>query len=112
VDLSLLPGEVFFARPDPAVGREQAGRRPVVVVSNELFHDAVTTLALVVPVTSVDRRWDNHIRLAGSHGLDAMSFAMTEQVRVVSRARLDRRLGAVDSATLEAIREWVRDYLR
>lgn len=111
MDLSLLPGEVFWARPDPGVGREQAGRRPVVVVSNELFHDAVTTLVLVVPVSSVDRGWDNHVPLAGSHGLDVPSYAMTEQVRVVSRERLAGRLGAVDDATLAAIRGWIRDYL-
>lgn len=111
MELSLLPGEVLWARPDPGVGREQAGRRPVVVVSNELFHEAVTTLTLVVPVTSVDRQWDNHVELRGSHGLGSRSFAMTEQVRVVSRERLDGRLGAVDRATLDAIRSWIRDYL-
>jgi mRNA interferase MazF len=108
VVVSLVAGEVVWARPTPTVGREQAGRRPVVVVSNQLFHDAVTTLAIVVPVTSVDRGWDNHVPLAGA---DVAGFAMTEQVRAISRDRVDGRLGAVDDQTLRAIRRWISDYI-
>jgi mRNA interferase MazF len=111
VDMSVLPGEVVWARPDVSVGREQAGRRPAVVVSNASFHDAITTLVLVVPVTSVDREWGNHVALAGSHDLPDRSFAMTEQVRVMARERIVARAGSVDDATLETIREWLRAYL-
>lgn len=108
MDLSLLPGEVLWARPSPAVGREQAGRRPVVVVSNVLFHDAVTTLALVVPVTTVDRGWGNHVPIVGA---DVQGFAMTEQVRAIARDRFDGRLGVVSDQTLASIRGWIVDYL-
>ncbi len=106
--VSVVPGEVLWASPTPTVGREQAGRRPVVVVSNQLFHEAVTTLALVVPVTSVDRGWDNHVPLVGA---DVLGYAMTEQVRAISRDRIDGRLGAVDDETLDAIRGWIGDSL-
>lgn len=108
MDVSVLPGEVLWARPTTVVGREQAGRRPVVVVSNQRFHDTVTTLALVVPVTTVDRGWDNHVALVGA---DVAGFAMTEQVRAISRDRFDGRLGAVADETLDAIRTWLGDYI-
>lgn len=111
MDVSVLPGEVVWVRPDVSVGREQAGRRPAVVVSNDSFHDAITTLVLIAPVTSVDRGWDNHVRLGGSHDLPASSFAMTEQVRVISRERIVGRAGSVDDTTLDSIREWLRAYL-
>jgi len=79
-----------------------------VVVSNDLFHESVTTLVLAVPVTSIDRGWDNHVAL----GLPAGGgFAMTEQVRAVSRDRLDGRIGAVADDVLDEIRDWIRDYL-
>ena len=54
-------GELWWAAPDPSVGRERAGRRPVLVISNARYHDAVTMLVVTVPVTSVDRHWPNHV---------------------------------------------------
>ncbi|MDF1488578.1 type II toxin-antitoxin system PemK/MazF family toxin [Tessaracoccus caeni] len=107
----IVPGQVYWVRPDATIGREQSGRRPAVVVSGTGYLEAVTTLVWVVPVTSVDRRWDNHVELAGATGLAKASFAMTEQLRVISRERLDGLLGAVDDATLERIRSWIRDFL-
>lgn len=60
-------GSVVWAVLDPASGREQARRRPVVVVAAEDYLDAVTTL-VVVPVTTVDRGWPNHVLLRGGTG--------------------------------------------
>ncbi len=44
--MAIQRGEVYFVSLDPAVGREQAGRRPVVIVSR----DEINTLPLVVAV--------------------------------------------------------------
>ncbi|WP_247595358.1 type II toxin-antitoxin system PemK/MazF family toxin [Actinomyces procaprae] len=41
-----LTGELWWAAPDPVVGREQSGRRPVLVLSGARYHHAVTTLAV------------------------------------------------------------------
>ena len=81
------PGDVFWAQLGPVVGREQTGRRPVVVVSGRGHLLAATTLCTVVPVTSVDRGWPNHVFLDAA-GLDHPSWAMTEQIRAISRVRL------------------------
>lgn len=75
------------------------------------FHDTITTLALVVPVSSTDRGWENHVALRGEHGLACASYAMTEQVRAISRERFAGRAGMVDAATLSEIRQWIVDYL-
>ena len=109
--MELSPGDVHWARPDPTlVGREQTGRRPVLVVSNDLYFVTVTTLALVVPLTTVDRGWDNHVRV-DLHRLTDPSFAMTEQVRAMARQRLGDPLGRVSPHTLQAVRVWIADYL-
>lgn len=112
MDLSLAEGEVWWAAPSPTVGREQSGRRPVVVVSGEEYHATMTTLALVVPVSTRDRGWPHHIRLRGVTHLASPSWAMTEQVRVVSRERLVQRTGIVDTGCLDEIRGWLLNYLR
>ena len=106
------PGEVWWALPDPAVGREQSGRRPVLIVSNERFHRTVTTLVVVVPVTTKDRRWPNHVELNAGVGMEQRSFAMTEQVRTISRQRLTKKIGIVGESVLRDVREWLLDYIR
>lgn len=92
-------------------GREQSGRRPVVVVAGAGYLRVVTTLVLCVPVTSVDRGWPNHVPLRGPTGLDRPSWAMTEQLRTLSRDRLVRSVGVVDRDTLGAVRTWLADFL-
>ena len=106
------PGEVWWALPDPAVGREQSGRRLVLIVSNERFHRTVTTLVVVVPVTTKDRCWPNHVELNTGAGMEQRSFAMTEQVRTISRLRLTKKIGIVEGSVLRNVREWLVDYLR
>lgn len=108
--MDLSPGDVWWARPDPSVGREQSGRRPVIVVSSPLHLRVVDTLVLVVPVTTRDRRWPNHVPLSGGAGLDTTGYVMTEQLRVISRERLVRRAGAVDHRCLRDIAEWIADF--
>jgi mRNA interferase MazF len=105
----LEQGTVVWAWLDPTVGREQAGRRPVVVVSSDGYADVVTTLLVVVPVSRVDRGWPNHVPLSGLPGL--AGFAITEQPRTISRARLGERIGRVDDGCLAQIKQWLADFL-
>jgi mRNA interferase MazF len=83
----------------------------VVVVSSHGYLQAVTTLAMVLPVTTTDRGWPNHVRLTGPHGLAAPSWAMTEQIRTVAGDRLGDPVGTVDPACLDALRLWLSDFL-
>ncbi len=100
----LRRGAVIRAAPDPAVGREQAGRRPAVVVSGDDYLRLVTESIIVVPVTTVDRGWPDHVRLGGSAvGLADPSFAMTEQPKTIDRRRIRTVVGSVDPATLAEI---------
>lgn len=109
--MELNPGEVWWARPDPSIGREQAGRRPVLIVAGTLYLETVTTLVLAVPLTTTDRQWPNHVRLRGLDALPRPTFAMTEQVRTISRDRLTSRIGAIDMTDLSSVRRWLVDYL-
>lgn len=105
-------GAVLWAELDPARGREQVGRRPVLVVASDAYLDVVETLLVVVPVTSVDRGWPNHVPLTGRHGLAQSSWAMTEQPRTVDRGRVVDVAGQVDAETLAAVDQWLRDFLQ
>jgi len=108
---ALWRGAVAWADLDPVRGREQAGTRPVLVVASAGYLAAVTALAIVLPVTTTDRGWPNHVRLRGSTGLDRPSWAMTEQPRTLARERLVRVVGLVDDETLAGVDVYLRDFL-
>ena len=104
-------GAVLWAELDPVRGREQAGRRPVLVVASDAYLDVVETLTIVVPVTTVDRSWPNHVPLRGATGLTRPSWAMTEQPRTLDRARLLEVAGKADVQTMRDVDLWLRDFL-
>lgn len=106
----LAPGDLVWIAPDPAVGREQAGRRPALIVASDDYLATVDSLAIVVPITSVDRGWPNHVPITGA-ALPGVSWAMTEQVRTISRERIVDSAGKVDEHTLAEVRQWISDFL-
>ncbi len=99
-------GDVWAARLDPTAGSEQAGTRPVVIVSNDPFNE-VMPIVTVVPVTSHRggrRVYPSEAHLAkGIGGLRGDSLAMCHQIRTIARARLGRYLGTLDSPAVVAL---------
>lgn len=77
---------------DPQAGHEQKGRRPALVISNDLFNRA-TGMAMLCPLTSTDRAFPFHARVP--EGCAVGGFVMVEQVKAVDfRARRATRIGA------------------
>lgn len=109
--VDLIEGAVVWVEFDPVRGREQGGHRPALVVSTQNYLEAVTTLAIVLPVTTRERGWPNHVGLTGRTGLLSPSWAMTEQPRTIARERIVRVVGVVDDPCLAAVRLYLGDYL-
>ena len=65
---------------DPQAGHEQRGRRPALVVSNDLFNRH-TGLAIVCPITNTDRGFPFHLAVPTTSTLTG--FVMVEQVKSV-----------------------------
>lgn len=109
--MTLVPGEVVWVTFGPGVGREQQGRRPAVVVAAHDYLDVVDALAIVVPVTTRERGWVNHVPLSGDLALPVGGWAMTEQVITIARDRIHRSLGVVDDGCLARIRRLLATFL-
>ena len=109
----LRPGDVWLADLSPVIGSEQAGHRPVVIVSGPLHLALPHAVVFVVPVTSRDRGLRHQIPIASqSSGLSKLpSYTRPEDARAVVYQRLDRRLGAVTSDELAAVRRILRAFL-
>jgi mRNA interferase MazF len=86
---------------NPAAGSEQQGIRPVLIVSNEEFNQAMPNVT-VLPLTSTRRRlYPSEILLpAGKGGQPLRSIILTHQVRTISKDRLGKTLGYLEDAGL------------
>lgn len=102
-------GEVWWAYLDPTVGREQAGRRPVIIVSADRYHETNAGLVIVVPTTTVQRPFRSRVPIdPPDGGLTKPSNALCEQLRSISIERLRRRIGSVSARTLAALDDRLR----
>jgi mRNA interferase MazF len=98
-------GDVWEVDLNPTVGREQAGRRPVLIASANSLNLSQRGLLIVAPVTSTIRGFPTHIPVNPPEGgLTKPSAIMTEQVRSISKGRLIRRLGAVSAGTMNQVK--------
>lgn len=55
-------GDIILLQFDPQAGHEQKGRRPALVLSNEVYN-RFTKIAIVCPITSTERRFPLHVSL-------------------------------------------------
>jgi mRNA interferase MazF len=104
---------VFLAVLDPVQGSEQAGRRPVLVVSREPLNQMLSVVN-VVPLTSLksaDRRiYPNEVLLrTGMGGLALDSIVLCYQIRTLDKSRLIEQMGMItDSLTKSRILDALR----
>jgi mRNA interferase MazF len=102
-------GEIWLLDFDPTKGHEQAGTRPALVLSVDLFNSGPATLIIVCPITSRNRNIRSHVEIAPQDGgLTVTSYIMAEHVRSVSRERLVRRMGAASAGALASVEERIR----
>jgi mRNA interferase MazF len=106
-------GEVWLADLNPTPGHEQAGRRPVLVVSEDLFNGGPAGLAIVLPMTSTVCDIPSQVPVAPPEGgVTNRSAILCEGIRSVSVERLVVRWGAVNRGTMIAIEDRLRILLR
>ena len=97
-------GEVWFADLNPTLGHEQAGRRPVLIVSADDFNVGRAGLVIALPLTSRLRSGGRRVRVEPPEGgLQVQSDILCYQIRVLSHARLLRRWGTIAPHSLARV---------
>jgi mRNA interferase MazF len=98
---------------DPGARAEQQCKRPVLIVSNEEFNQAMPNLT-VLPLTSTQRRlYPSEVLLPSKiAGQPLDSIVMAHQIRTISKQRLGEVLGHLDDTTLRSeIHEAMKEHL-
>lgn len=86
---------------DPQSGHEQRGRRPALVVSNDLFNRH-TGLCIVCPITTAHRDFPFHVPIPLGQGVHG--FVMVEQVKSVDfRSRRATRIRTAPQEILDEV---------
>jgi mRNA interferase MazF len=102
-------GETWLVDFGDPIGREQAGKRPAVVVSADLLNECGAGVVIVVPTTTRRRDLPSHVEIEpGDSGLDDVSYAKCDDVKSVSEQRLLARLGAVNTEVTFSISRTLR----
>lgn len=97
-------GEVWLVGLDPTIGSEIQKTRPCLVVSPDLMNAGLRTVILV-PLTSAGRPapFRVPVRFKRKDGL-----ALPDQARTVDRGRLIKKLGNLDSPTVDRVLDVLR----
>ncbi len=102
-------GEIWLADLNPVRGREQAGRRPVLVVSVDLFNQSRADLVVIIPITSTLRNIPFHVVIHPPEGdLTNPSALLCEAVRSVSKDRLLTRWGSILPKSMAVVEDRLR----
>jgi mRNA interferase MazF len=107
----ILRGEIRWADLNPVQGNEQAGRRPVLVLSHDVFNERSGTV-IAVALTSRPQRAGFPLTLElQSKGLPKKSWVKVSQIRTLAVERIGARLGAAGSEELTQVVEGLNEII-
>ena len=106
-------GEIWYADLNPTKGSEQAGMRPVVVVSGNLLNQHLP-IVIVIPLTTKVKKYKGNPVLAPSstNGLQSEYEMLVFHIRSVSKDRLVRKVGNIEADQLHRSLKTLNDILK
>jgi mRNA interferase MazF len=107
----ILRGEIRWADLNPVRGNEQAGRRPVLILSHDVFNERSGTV-IAVALTSQPQRAGFPLTIElHSKGLPKKSWVKVSQIRTLAVERVGQRLGRVSLEELAQVIEGLNEIL-
>ena len=105
-------GDVYWAELNPRSGSEQSGRRPVLLLSHDLFNQSAWQTVIVVPLSTSRTQAKRGPTAAslpkGSGGLPRASVALGHQITTLDKSKLTERIGHLSAADLRRVEACVR----
>jgi mRNA interferase MazF len=105
----ILRGEIWWADLNPVRGREQAGVRPVLVISHDIFNQrSGTVIALAITSQAPTAGFPITLEIT-SATLPKQSWIKISQIRTLSVERLSSRLGVITPEELDDVIEGLNE---
>lgn len=107
----ILRGDVVWADLDPTKGHEQSGKRPVLVLSHDVFNERSGTV-IAVALSSQPQKAGFPLTLElNAPWLPKKSWVKISQVRTLSTERLGKKIGRVPAEVLDQIVEGLSEII-
>jgi len=107
----ILRGEIRWAGLGPTRGRERAGQRPVLILSQDVFNERSGTV-IAIALTSQPPRAGFPLTLElHSAGLPKRSWAKISQIRTLAVERIGKRLGVATPEEMVQVLEGLNEIL-
>jgi mRNA interferase MazF len=107
----ILRGDIRWADLNPTRGHEQAGLRPVIILSHEVFNERSGTV-IAVAITSQPQRAGFPLTLElGSKDLPKRSWVKISQIRTLSIERIGKRLASASPEELVKVIEGLNEII-
>jgi mRNA interferase MazF len=105
----ILRGDIVWADLNPTRGREQAGLRPVLVLSHDIFNERSGTV-IAIAITSQPQKagFPLTLELSGTK-LPKCSWAKISQIRTLSVERIGKKVGRVSAEEISLIVEGLNE---
>ena len=108
----ILRGDIVWADLDPVRGHEQAGMRPVLILSHDVFNERSGTV-IALAVTSQPQRAGFPLTMELKQvRLPKRSWVKISQVRTLSVDRLGTKLGRVTAEELDRLVDGLNEIVR
>jgi mRNA interferase MazF len=108
----VLRGDIVWADLSPTRGHEQAGQRPVVVMSQDIFNErSGTVIAMAITSQEQHAGYPLTLELPGELGLAKRSWVKISQVRTLSSERLGKRIGRASPEVLDQLVEGLNEII-
>ena len=104
VVVKIIRGDILWADLEPTLGHEQAGHRPVLVLSHEIFNQHAKVV-IAAALTSQPQKAAFPLTFELNDVLPKQCWVKISQIRTLSVKRLGKKLGHLDHPTLEKIIE-------
>lgn len=98
-------GELYYADLNPIRGHEQGGRRPVLVIQNDVGNQ-FSPITIIAPLTTAfsSRIYPTEVRVAaGTGGLPEASSVLLNQIKAIDKTRLETRIGQFDARLMRTV---------
>jgi len=107
----ILRGDIVWADLNPVIGHEQAGRRPVVIISQDVFNERSGTV-IAMAITGQPQRAGFPLTLEIESGdLPKKSWVKISQVRTLSVLRMGEKIGRISPEELEQLIEGLNEII-
>ena len=99
----ILRGEIRWAELNPVRGHEQAGHRPVLILSHDIFNHRSGTVIAMALTSQPQKAQFPLTYLLESGQLQKRSWVKISQIRTLSIDRIGKKLGTIEPEQLEKI---------